>query len=304
MKKVLAFLLVSLLLLMPNMALAAQMPPTNQALAEIEVMLYGGAGEGPLVTRLNRIENDLFGTAQSGPFVDRLARAYNYISGESLTEGSVVLKLNIIEWALFQKLTTGSVVTRIADIEKQFYGDITAGSLFSRINKISNDLFPSSSFVVSSVAIPAGTMVRVRLTNAFDSEKTQPGAVVFYTIAEDVKINDKLVIPAGAQGRGTVLNVNASGNMGKGGSIEVSWGSLFAADGTKIEVGMTEKAISKINSSEELAAMASIAGAVMLSPVGLAAGFLVKGKPMVIPVGSEFFVEVRYETKVGGIQFK
>jgi hypothetical protein len=304
MKKVLAFLLVSLLLLMPNMALAAQMPPTNQALAEIEVMLYGGAGDGPLVTRLARIENDLFGTTQSGPFVDRLARSYNYISGESLTEGSVVLKLNIIEWALFQKLTTGSVVTRIADIEKQFYGDITTGSLFSRINKISNDLFPASSFIVSSEAIPAGTMVRVRLTTDLDSEKTQPGSVVSYTVAEDVKIKDKLVIPAGAQGRGTVLNVNASGNMGKGGSIEVSWGSLFAADGTKIEVGMTEKTISKINSSEELAAMASIAGAVMLSPVGLAAGFFVKGKPMTIPAGSEFFVEVRYETKVGAIQFK
>ncbi|HHY19581.1 MAG TPA: TrbI/VirB10 family protein [Firmicutes bacterium] len=305
MRKRIACLLSLLIVIMPVATLAAEMPPTHEALAEIEVMLYGGAGNGPLASRLERIEGDLFGTTQTGAFVARLSRAYDYISGENLIEGSVVLKLNVIEWSLFQKLSVGSVVNRLAEIEKQFYGEIASGSIFSRINRLNNDIFPSSSFQVDNVIIPVGTLIKIRLDSSINSEETKPGTTVAYTVAEDVKINGRLAIPAGAQGRGTVLNVSPSGNMGKGGVIEISWGSILAIDGTRIDVGMTDKSISKFNSSsEELAAMASIAGAVMLSPVGLAAGFFVKGKPMVIDKGTEFFVDVRYETRVGGVTFK
>lgn len=304
MKRILSLLLVSLLLIMPVMSLAQEMPPTHQALAEIEVMLYGGVSDGPLATRLNRIESDLFGAQKTGAFVGRLAEAYNYVSGENLAGGSVVLKLNVIEWSLFQKLSTGSVVSRLGEIEKQFYGELTTGSVFTRINRISSDIFPSNTFNVDNVNIPSGTLIKIKLDSDLDSEKTQAGTVVAYTVAEDLKINNRVVIPAGAQGRGTILNITPSGNMGKGGSIEISWGTLSAIDGTRIDVGMTEKAISRFNSSnEELAAIASIAGAVMLSPVGIAAGFFVKGKPMVIPKGTVFYVEARYETRVGGILF-
>ncbi|MFA6693351.1 MAG: hypothetical protein WCS44_00755 [Bacillota bacterium] len=304
MKRCLTVLLVSLMLVLPLVTMAAEVPPTHQALTEIEVMLYGGASEGPLVNRLSSIEQDLFGSVKTGAFVQRLASAYNYITGESLAEGSVILKLNVIEWALFQNLSTGSIVSRIGEIENQFYGQLSTGSIFTRVNTISSDIFPASSFNVESVKMPSGTMVKVKLDTDLNSEQTKAGTVVAYTVAEDVVVNERLVIPAGAQGRGTVLSVEPSGNMGKGGSIEISWGTLKAIDGTRVDVGMTEKTINAFNlGKNEISAASSVAGGVVISPVGLASGLFVKGKEMIVPGGTRFSIEVKYETRIGGVLF-
>ncbi len=304
MKRRLTILLVSLILVLPVLTAAAELPPTHQALAEIEVMLYGGASDGPLVNRLNAIEQDLFGVTKSGAFVQRLASAYNFITGESLTEGSIVLKLNVIEWALFQKLSTGSIVSRIGEIESQFYGQLSAGSVFERINRISNDIFPTNSFNVETVKVSSGTVVRVRINIALSSEDTKPGTVIPYTVAEDVVINERLVIPAGAQGRGTVINVTPLGSMGKHGTVEISWGSLTAIDGTRIDVGMTEKSIAAFNTSySDLKASASVAGGVVITVEGTAPGFMSPGKALILPEGTRLPIEVKYEARVGGVMF-
>ena len=56
--------------------------------------------------------------------------------------------------------------------------------------------------------------------------------------------------------------------------------------------------------SLEMAAGASMAGIVLLGPVGLAGGYFVKGKDVEIPAGTEFFVEVARATRATGLDLR
>ncbi len=304
MRKLTVFLLMSLFFIMPFTSLAVEMPPPQQALVEIEKLLYGESDTGPFATRLSRIEQDIFGEIKEDAFVPRLSNAYNYVKGESFPEGSVALRLNVIEWALFQKFSSSSVITRLNEIEQQFYGGLNRGTIFSRVNTISKDIFPSGSFKTESVKMPAGTLVKIQLDTILDSENTKAGAVVSYTVVEDVKVNDRVVIPAGRQGRGSVLNVSPSGNLGKGGSIEVSFTGLEAIDETNLKVGMTDRTIKEFNSKTQgVVATPSVDGAVIFNQGSLATGFFVKGKELIIPSGTKLSLEIRYDILVTGVYF-
>ncbi len=304
MRKLTAFFLFALFFIMPFSSLAVEMPPPQRALEEIEISLYGEANPGPFATRLGRIEEDIFGKVNEGAFVARIADAYNYVKGESFPEGSVKLRLNVIEWALFKKLSSVSVITRLNEIEQQFYGEKQLGTIFSRVNKISSDIFPAGTFRTESIKIPAGTIVIVNLDTTLDSEKTNAGAVVSFTVAEDIKVNGKVVIPAGRQGRGSVLNVSPSGNLGKGGSMEISFTNLEAIDETNLKVGMTDRTIKEFNSkNQNIVASPSVDGAVIFNQGSLSVGFFVKGKELVIPSGIKLSLEVRYDVLVTGVYF-
>jgi hypothetical protein len=61
-----------------------------------------------------------------------------------------------------------------------------------------------------------------------------------------------------------------------------------------------EKA-TEMNKSLQFAAGASMAGVLLLGPVGLVGGYFVKGKDVAIPVGTEFFVSITTPVQVTGL---
>ncbi len=72
---------------------------------------------------------------------------------------------------------------------------------------------------VEMVTVPALTPVIIRLEEPISSNKNKPGDHFRITVAEDVRIGDALVIPAGSPGEGEVIHAARSGAGGKAGEL-------------------------------------------------------------------------------------
>jgi hypothetical protein len=69
-----------------------------------------------------------------------------------------------------------------------------------------------------AVIVPAGTMLRVRITQAMDSRHTQPGAPFDGVVLNDVLANGMVAIPRGAPVQGHVSDTQPGGDLrGRGG---------------------------------------------------------------------------------------
>lgn len=69
------------------------------------------------------------------------------------------------------------------------------------------------------VTVPALTPVRVRIGAEISSRLHRTGDVFPITVAEDVRIGDALVIPAGSPGEGQVVHAAKPGAGGKAGEL-------------------------------------------------------------------------------------
>lgn len=65
---------------------------------------------------------------------------------------------------------------------------------------------PAETAPDSRVTVPALTPVLIRLEDEVTSNKNKPGDRFHITVAEDVRIGDVVVIPAGSQGQGEVIH--------------------------------------------------------------------------------------------------
>jgi hypothetical protein len=97
-----------------------------------------------------------------------------------------------------------------------------------------------------------------------------------FVITEDVAINGVLVLAKGTQGEGSLTKVRRKGAFGKGGSLEIDFGSVEAIDGTLIPLGLGEKSIEE-NKAVGYAVITSIAGLALLGPIGAVAGVFIQG---------------------------
>lgn len=289
--------------LFPPQAFAQQEGAIGPArLVEVEEILYGKAQDGALVPRLERVERDVLGQPErDGAIIVRLQRLADLLTG---VEGNVSLKLklNAIEWALSQKVNEGPAISRRLDqIEMAIYGQTQTGAgLAERLDNLTELMWPGGRIYVDRAVLPAGTLVRIELLTELDSERNKAGDVVRYRVVEDVVIDHKVVIPAGSTGSGEIISVNTAGRLGQDGLVRVDFGTVSAIDGTPVALHVAERATEE-NKSLELAAGASLAGVVLLGPVGLAAGYFVRGKPHVVPVGTSFYAEVARETTANAL---
>lgn len=69
------------------------------------------------------------------------------------------------------------------------------------------------------VTVPALTPVTVRLEELISSNRNKPGDRFRITVAEDVRVGEQLVIPAGSVGEGEVIHAAKSGAGGKAGEL-------------------------------------------------------------------------------------
>jgi len=140
--------------------------------------------------------------------------------------------------------------------------------------------------------------VKVRLLSELNSATNQVGDRVRYRVVEDVMVDGRIAIPAGAEGEGRVTAVQKARPFGQAGRVEVDWGSATTFDGSAVRFNVSERAARQ---NQELAVAASVAGLMILGPIGLAGGFLVQGQEHIVPVGTEFFVEVARAAEVLGL---
>lgn len=301
MKKTVAFSLVICMLWVLAVPVWADAGTPLDSLREIEVLLYGKPKAGALIDRLDELEMDVFGTTKAGPILVRIDNLNGYLLAGSGTPNSLQLKLNAVEWLVYQEVSIGEpLYTRLDKLEGAMYGASQEGTVIARADGLLRMVWASDKLNVDVVTVPKETLVRIKLLADLDSGKSKVGDKVRYRVLDDVMIKDRLVIPAGTEGVGKVSEVATAKRLGVDGRIMVDFGSLPAMDGSPVSLIMEEKATEK-NKSLELAAGAGMAGVILLGPIGLAGAWFIKGKDVVIPMGTEFYVEVMRDARVSGL---
>lgn len=289
-------LLVSLMLTMTPQAWAAAATPLAK-LEEIEVCLYGAPQvPGALLQRLDNVETTLYGqpTKTRDPIVVRIEKLASLVSKSGISGASLVMKLNAVEWMIFQTQTMSTpLFERLANIEEAVYGGVLDTGVVERINDLIALVWSGGELNIAKTPVLPGTKVKVRLLTELNSTSSREGDVVNYQVLSDVIVDNKLIIPTGADGKGVVQQVKKAGAFGQEGQVAIDFGTVNAIDGTPLTMTFQPPAGSGSVGQTELAAGASLGGMVLLGPLGLAAGYLVQGKTQVIPVGAEFALEVK-----------
>ncbi|MBC8278617.1 MAG: hypothetical protein H8E46_10330 [FCB group bacterium] len=148
-------------------------------------------------------------------------------------------------------------------------------------------LFCSTFFMLGSeivqaqslaLTIPSGTPVIIKLDQEVNSKTVTPGSVIKASVANDVKVNGKVVIKAGAVCDVSVLNSRKAGIVGSPGSVTISVNSVKSVDGTNIPL---------MNASKSDEGKSEVATAVVITILCCILGLLMKGKEGVIPAGTQ-----------------
>ena len=127
--------------------------------------------------------------------------------------------------------------------------------------------------------------------------------ITYSLVADNVFVNDVLVIPKGAEGLGKVMKVVGPRMFGQDARIDVDFGFLYAIDNTRVKVFLGEIAKQEAKTIAG-AAGATIGGMVVLGPIGVIGGAFVTGKSVNIPAGSITFVQVKGDTEIQGMVYQ
>ncbi|OHB17765.1 MAG: hypothetical protein A2734_02815 [Parcubacteria group bacterium RIFCSPHIGHO2_01_FULL_40_30] len=145
---------------------------------------------------------------------------------------------------------------------------------------------PSSA--VGQLTIPDGVEVRLRLTERLTSATARVDQRVRFEVAEDVLVNDKVVIPMGAQASGAVIEAQKKKSFGRAGKLNFTIDYVKAVDGQNIRLRTTKE-----RKGDESYVKAGVI-TYLAGPFGL----LVKGKEVEIPAGIEYTIFIDGERRI------
>lgn len=156
-------------------------------------------------------------------------------------------------------------------------------------------LLLATSICVSSYAftdstktiLQQGTPINVKLMEDLNSKKAEEGETILFEVADDVILNDRVLIRKGCKARGTITKAQGSKMLGKKGELN------FSIDYVTMQTGKIIKVTTEINKAGKSRGGAAVAGAIVASPLFL----LVKGKQVKYEAGKIFsvYVEKDYE---------
>ncbi|MFO7814986.1 MAG: hypothetical protein R6V14_04530, partial [Halanaerobiales bacterium] len=195
------------------------------------------------------------------------------------------------------------VIDKVDQLENMVFGETRDGSLEERISYLVKVTFPEKKVPYEKIDIPQDKLIKIKTNDKISSRSSKSGDKVGFEVAENVYIDSKLVIPAGSTGELEVSQVEKPGNLGKEGNLNLNFSKLISLDGSELQVDLNEEA-QMMNRSQQLALGASILGAAVLGPVGLIAGYFVKGQEEELPKGSEIYVQTVKNMSVYGFKFE
>src|SRR6056297_343849 len=279
----------------------AQVVPVKK-LSAVEIMIYGQKSDNSILERVERLEDTIYDEKQSGSLIERTNNIYNYVLNNNESP-SLLFELNGLEWSLTTDITQDTVINKLNRLEKMVFGETKKGALEGRIDYLINITFPDKTVPYKQVRIPKNTLIKIKTFDKVSSVSSKSGDKVRFEVSEDVYIDSKLAIPAGSTGIMEISQVEKSCNLGKEGKIDLNFSKVMAIDGTEVRVDLDEEA-QMMNESQQLALGASILGAAVLGPVGLIAGYFVKGKEEELPKGSEIYVQTVNNNNVYGLNIE
>ncbi len=279
----------------------ADSPTALEKVNEIERILYGAEQQGALLDRVNSLEVDVYGSAEVDALLTRIDRVYRYVKGSSgSTEPSFLTKINMIEWSFAEKLSEGPAKTRLEDVEKLLHGRTDEGALDDRIDVLMAMAFKEGAVEMQRVVLPKDFLIKVGIAQDLHSKTTKVGDDVLFRAEDNVYVGNVLAIPKGAVAHGKITKVSPARNFGRNGAIEIEYTGIKAVDSSNVPITLGKLA-KEATESMALAAGASMAGMIILGPVGAIGGVFVKGKEYSIPAGAVLYVQTKEDCPLNGV---
>jgi len=146
----------------------------------------------------------------------------------------------------------------------------------------------------ASVQVPFGTKVLLRFLTPVDSATIKEGASIKFEVAADVLINRTVVFRAGTPGEGIVTDVSKPGIFGKNARVHIASVQANATDGKPVRLSPLDVTPESVRQVKDVGAAGATAltGAILLGPIGLAAGAFIRGGDFNLPVGAVGTVSV------------
>jgi hypothetical protein len=268
-------------------------------LYKTEMAIYGIAtAEKPLVERLEYLEKELVGRTMPGTIASRVKQLKDFIIAGTPEEPSVVFKINASQWILEAKITSEPLSIKIDNLEMALFGKTSTEVLAMKAENIFSLCFKESKPQVEEVMVPAGTLVPVSFLSSLSSKDNKTGETFNFQIAENVFVENKLVVPKHSEGVGEIIKAKKATILSRSGKLELEFTPISALDGTSLSLIFGEEA-QKENNRVAIALGVGIVGLIVLSnPIGLIAGALIPGKNVKIEQGTQIFLQVKEDTKV------
>ncbi len=277
------------LVTMTGTAFAEVANTADDKIAAIEVTLYGAAQTGPLAERLNKLEKDFEGTHTGGSLMDRINALYDATYDNSAGP-SLITQMNALEWAISHKVSMECMQQRVNNMEMSVNGKTATGTFKSRVDALSQFAFGSKEIPLAQTAVPANTLAKVALVDRLNAKNLKKGDVIRLQAAEDVVENGMLLFTKGAAGEGVITKVSQAKNFGRNAEVEIDFKYLTAVDGRQLSMVLGEES-QKSMEQMGMAAGASLAGILVLGPIGIIGGAFVQGKNIDLPEGTEIYIQ-------------
>ena len=274
-----------------------------QKLAVVEKGIYGATQTGSLTDRITKVEVDVYGSEAKEALMPRVDTLYAHVLETTDQAPSILTKLNAVEWTFTHRVSNTSIKARLENLETIMNGSPVTGAVDSRITKLLKLAYTDGQFEIAAMTVPQDTLVKIKTLSTLNSKQSKVGDTVALGIAEDVTIDGVLVFPQGASGIGKITKVEHSKNFGRDAKLEISFDNVRATDGSTVATVLGDKA-KKETKSLVTAAGASVAGMIILGPVGILGGAFVNGKDADIPIGSQLYVQTKEAVEVYGIKVK
>lgn len=140
--------------------------------------------------------------------------------------------------------------------------------------------------MATQIWVPAGTKVPLAFVTPVDSGKITSGTRVHFKVAANVLGGRHVILRAGTPASGTVTQVTKPGAFGASSKVVIGVIRTTAVDGGPVALKDVIVSKATVSNSRAGAAGTSVAGAIVLGPVGLLAGALVKGSYVSVPRGT------------------
>ncbi|MDR1732652.1 MAG: hypothetical protein LBR61_11225 [Synergistaceae bacterium] len=313
-KQVLSSLFVLVFLLCGGVANAAEnegKSSSMQMMERVEMVVYGEAGKGGLIDRLNTLEKELFGRSLPGSISERHTAILNFLEVGTADQPSMLFKLGVAEWIVRQAIQPdGSALKRVESLEKELDGEMQYGKpVAMRVERILATLV-ADPVTFQEAILPTATVLKAKFLEELGPATSKKGDSVKLVLADDLFVDKILVAPRGSFIDTRVREVKQPRAFGVPGQVLLEFRSLVplgpqqppvtVGDASKKATEEAQKGKDKGESGIIGAAGASIGGAVLLGPVGLIGGALVRGNAVKIPEGSVTFVETSGDVRISG----
>lgn len=140
--------------------------------------------------------------------------------------------------------------------------------------------------------LPTGTLLRIAMKQTVSSARSKTGDAFDFTIVDDVRLGDRVAVPAGTVGTGKIIRSAPAHGGRVNGILKLQFDPVKLSDGMTVVIDITQESLVADQNSHNGMAGSVAEVADMTVPGFFLIDFLRKGDDVTLTGGSPFHVAV------------